>query len=298
MSADSTPRLFVAQAELFERRAVQPAEFAEFRTRGRRGLMIALSAIGGVVLLYVLVGVALVIAPLRFEVLGLMLFLISIVALAAVVLFVRDGLATYRRYGSIGPDAELLLFRPRHGSEATQYAVVSPGNLLVRVFDDWLPMPLVVEPTEVAPASERSEQVAEWLLEQDGDFATRTLEDDERRELDRLLKHRRFKMRWYDWFYLAWAMFAMASIIAGPARSQAGTFLRAALVLYVGWITMSKILFVSRLRKEIRQAQSVGMVRLALWRPSESEEPVVVETLLPEDIPWAISGEPAPWRAH
>lgn len=296
MSADPSPRLFVAQAELCERRAVQPAELAEFRTRGRRGLIIAVSAIGGVLLLYVLVGVALVLAPLRFEVLGLVLFLITIVALAAVVLFVRDGLTTYRRYGSIRPDAEVLMFG--QGEGFAQYAVVNPGNLLIRVSGEWLPMPLIVEPTQVAPASERSEQVAEWLLEQEGDFATRALEADEREELDRLLQQRRFRMRWYDWFYLAWAVFAMGSIIAGPARSQAGTFLRAALVLYVGWITLSKILFVSRLRREIRQAQSVGMVRLALWRPSESEEPAIVETLMPEDIPWSLAGEPAPWRSR
>lgn len=298
MSADTSPRLFVAQAELFERRAVQEAELVEFRTRGRRGLFIAVSAIGGVVLLYVLVGVALVLAPLRFEVLGLVLFLITIVALAAVVLFVRDGLTTFRRYGSIRPDAEVLMFGQGQEEGSAQYAVVNPGNLLIRVFDEWLPMPLIVEPTQVAPASERSEQVAEWLLEQEGDFATRALEADERQELDRLLKQRRFRMRWYDWFYLAWAIFAMGSIIAGPARSQTGTFLRAALVLYVGWITMSKILFVSRLRREIRQAQSVGMVRLQLWRPSESEEPAIVETLMPEDIPWSLAGEPAPWRSN
>lgn len=291
-----SPRLFIALAELTDRRPIEPSEFAEFQRRARRGLIVATGAIVGIVALYLLIGLAVALASLRLEVIGLAVFLITIVGLAAVVLFVRDGIATYRRYRSIAPDAELMLFRVEP-TDIPQFTVVSPGNLVIQVRGEWLKMPLIVQPTEVAPASDRTQEVADWLLTQEGDTATRMLEPAERQELERQLRHRRFNMRWYDWFYLAWAIFAIIGIISGPARSETFTFIRAALVLWVGWSVLQKLIYVHRVRREIRQTLSVGMVKLALYRMSPDAEPIVLESLMPEGIPWSMDGRPVPWRS-
>lgn len=291
-----SPRLFIALAELTDRRPIEPSEFAEFQRRARRGLIVATGAIVGIVALYLLIGLAVALASLRLEVIGLAVFLITIVGLAVVVLFVRDGIATYRRYRSIAPDAELMLFRVEP-TDIPQFTVVSPGNLVIQVRGEWLKMPLIVQPTEVAPASDRAQEVADWLLTQEGDTATRMLEPAERDELERQLRHRRFNMRWYDWFYLAWAIFAIIGIISGPARSETFTFIRAALVLWVGWSVLQKLIYVHRVRREIRQTLSVGMVKLALYRMSPDAEPIVLESLMPEGIPWSMDGRPVPWRS-
>lgn len=291
-----SPRLFIALAELTDRRPIEPSEFAEFQRRARRGLIVATSAIVGIVALYLLIGLAVALSSLRLEVIGLAVFLITIIGLAAIVLFVRDGIATYRRYRSIAPDAELMLFRVEP-TDIPQFTVVSPGNLVIQVRGEWLKMPLIVQPTEVAPASDRTQEVADWLLTQEGDTATRMLEPAERQELERQLRHRRFNMRWYDWFYLAWAIFAIIGIISGPARSETFTFIRAALVLWVGWSVLQKLIYVHRVRREIRQTLSVGMVKLALYRMSPDAEPIVLESLMPEGIPWSMDGRPVPWRS-
>ncbi len=291
-----SPRLFIALAELTDRRPIEPSEFAEFQRRARRGLIVATGAIVGIVALYLLIGLAVALSSLRLEVIGLAVFLITIVGLAAVVLFVRDGIATYRRYRSIAPDAELMLFRVEP-TDIPQFTVVSPGNLVIQVRGEWLKMPLIVQPTEVAPASDRTQEVADWLLTQEGDTATRMLEPAERQELERQLRHRRFNMRWYDWFYLAWAILAIIGIISGPARSETFTFIRASLVLWVGWSVLQKLIYVHRVRREIRQTLSVGMVKLALYRMSPDAEPIVLESLMPEGIPWSMDGRPVPWRS-
>lgn len=291
-----SPRLFIALAELTDRRPIEPSEFAEFQRRARRGLTVATSAIVGIVALYLLIGLAVALSSLRLEVIGLAVFLITIVGLAAIVLFVRDGIATYRRYRSIGSDAELLHFHVEP-TDIPQFTVVTPGNLLVQVRGEWLKMPLIVQPTEVAPASDRTQEVADWLLIQEGDTATRMLEPAERQELEQQLRHRRFNMRWYDWFYLVWAIFAIIGIISGPARSETFTFIRAALVLWLGWTVLQKLIYVHRVRREIRQTLSVGMVKLALYRMAPDAEPIVLESLMPEGIPWSMDGRPVPWRS-
>lgn len=289
------PRLFIANAELFERRPLEHSEYAELQRSAQWGRQVLGRAILGIIgaCSMCCVGVTYSESP---DDAGFYVMLLSMLGLAWVVLYARDGIATYRHYRSIRPDAEVMLFGDV-ADDAPEYTVLADSQLLIREGADWLKTPVAVEITEVAAASSRTEEVADWLLDEEGETATRMLEPAERVELERHLNNPEHKVRWYEWLFMIWAIVALSSLISGHARERAFTFVQAILVVCLGLGAVYRRFTVHRDRREIREALSIGMVGITRWRMAPDDEPTVIEALLPQGIPWSADGHPAPWRS-
>lgn len=224
------------------------------------------------------------------------LFVATILLLLVVgfgMLAARDRVLGSLRLSRVNPESEILAFGD--ADRPALHQIVVPPSLALRVGDQPLPLPEPVQIVYVAPPSEMSESVADWMESEKQLTGNRILESGERDELERRLARVKPRFRWLDGVlavYIGIVLYREFNVEHGV--SEISIIL---VLLSVGWIAMMARLYlkIGQGHQMLQRAIKRNAVRLVLRE--EPEAPArLVEFLLPDGIPWAADGEPAEWR--
>jgi hypothetical protein len=293
METSPDTRLYVRGRPLQFKRQLTEDELAHIAARIRKGRMAyRWLSLGGLALFLVLFAVAWAVGGDALDASYVATFsTLLVVGFAA--LFARDLVTSAFRLKNLPPDSEVLGFGTTH-TPGESLIVVPPG-LALRVDDQPIPVPVKVTLVQVAPPSERSLSVADWMASEGQTRGNRVLDSQERDELGRLLDRSRPKFRWLDGVLAAYIAFVLYREFRVDHGEPAVTGVL--IVLSLGWLAMTARLY-WRMRKGhamVRRSIDRNAVRIVLR--DEPDSPArVVEYLLPDGLPWAADGDPAHWR--
>lgn len=293
METPSGTRLYFRGKPLLFRRNLSEDELAHISERIRRGSRAyRWLSLGAVVFFLLVFSIAWAVSGDAIQS-AFAATLFTLVCFGFATLFVRDVVLSALRLKNVPSDAEVLGF----GSSRApgEDLILSPPGLTLRIDDQPAPLAEVVKLIHVAPASEMSLSVADWMTSEGQNRGNRILDDGEKAELERLLHKAKPKFRWLDAVlaaYIAFVLFREFTVDHGePAVTGV------LIVLSLSWLAMTGRLY-------WRMKMGYAMVRRSIERNAvrlvireEPDSPArVVEYLLPDGLPWAADGEPAHWR--
>jgi len=286
-------RLYFRGKPLLFRRKLSEDELAHIAERVRRGSKAYLwLSIGAATCFIIVFLVVWAISSEPFQA-ALVATISTLLCFGLATLGVRDVVLSALRLKNLPPDAEVLGFG--HTKSPGEHLIVDPPGLALRLDDQPVSMPELVKLAYVAPASEMSLSVADWMSSEGQTRGNRILDPFEREELGRLLDKSRPKFRWLDGVlatYIAIVLFREFRVDHGEPLITG-----VLVALSLGWVAMTARLY-WRMRMGhamVRRSIDRNAVRLVIREEPDSPARVV-EYLLPDGLPWAADGEPAHWR--
>lgn len=293
METPSGTRLYFRGKPLLFRRKLSEDELAHISSRIRRGsTAYRWLTLGAALFFFLVFAVVWVLAedPIQ-AVFAATMF--TLVCFGFATLFVRDVVLSALRLKRLPPDAEVLGFGSgrAHGEDL----ILHPPGLTLRIDDHPAPLAEVVKLNHVAPPSEMSLSVADWMTSEGQNRGNRILDDGEKAELERLLEKAKPKFRWLDAVLAAYITFVLYREFTVEHGEPAVTGVL--IVLSLGWLAMTGRLYWRMRMGHAMVLRSIERNAVRLVLRDEQEAPArVVEYLLPDGLPWAADGEPAHWR--